>query len=187
MFACDVRPDVKSLETCRAIDDPVASGILLGLFGVMLSVRSLRFALFPLVTTSVLTAHCLLVIALPVGARMAMVQPIFLIGVFGICVCAVVVLVVTPAFTRYSYAVTGTLSAFMGSGLLVAAIWGMQDVDIYDPLWTGAEEGMQLPLFLLAVFSSIFLIPVLKVFRGAYGRRVVAGEQAEDHNVWECE
>merc|ERR1719281_1348519 len=132
-----------------------------------------------------MTVHCLLVIALPVGARMALVRPMFLVGLFGLCVCAVVVLVITPAFTQYSYAVTGTLSAFMGSGLLVAAIWGMQDVDIYDPLWTGAEEGMQLPLFLWTVFSFIFLIPVFKVFRRA-GARVVAGdgETAEEHNVW---
>jgi hypothetical protein len=188
MVGCDVRPDVKWLETCRAIDDPIASGILLGLFGVMLSVRSLRFALFPLVTTSVMTAHCLCVIALPVGARLALVRPMFLIGVFGLCVCAVVVLVVTPAFQRYSFAVSGTLSAFMGSGLLVAAIWGMQDVDIYDPLWTGAEEGMPLPFLLWLVLSGIFLTPVFKIARRASLVITVAdGEHAEEHNPWECE
>jgi hypothetical protein len=190
VFGCDVRPDVKWLETCRAIDDPIASAILLGLFGVMLCVRSLRFALFPLVTTSVMTLHCILVIALPVGARLVLVRPMFLVGVFGICVCAVVVLIVTPAFTRYSYAVTGTLSAFMGSGLLVAAIWGIQDVDIYDPLWTGAEEGMPMPFALWTVFSGIFLIPVVQVFSRAYSRVVDAnGEvsEGEGSNVWECE
>jgi hypothetical protein len=159
----------------------------MGLFGVMLSVRSLRFALFPLVVTSVMTVHCLFVIALPVGARMVLVRPMFLVGIFGLCVCAVVVLVITPAFTQYSYAVTGTLSAFMGSGLLVAAIWGMQDVDIYDPLWTGAEEGMQLPLLIWTVFSGIFLYPLFKIFQRAYGTRVVAENGEEHTDVWMCE
>jgi hypothetical protein len=183
MFMCDAHATVGSLETCRAFNDPVASSVLLALFGSMLCVRSLRVSLVVLLVSVGMTALVLVALALPGDIRSFLVRPQVIMALIGLSIILAIVLGISPVYYSRSRLLTGSLASLLGAGMLVTAAWGYVEVDIFDPVWTGAPEGWPLPLFAWIASSLVFLwIQFWR--RGAQVRHL---DLAEQSNAWDNE
>jgi hypothetical protein len=182
-FMCDAHVTVGSLETCRAFDDPVASAVLLALFGSMLCVRSLRISLVILLVSVGMTLFVLVALALPGDLRAFLVRPQVIIALFGSCILLAIMLGVSPVYYTRSRLLTGSLASLLGAGMLITSAWGYVEVDIFDPVWTGAPEGWPMPLFAWIALSLMFLW-VQFGRRGAQVRNMNVEDQT---NAWDNE
>jgi hypothetical protein len=177
---CRWNPKPEGLKYCYAVDDPVASAVLLGLFGAILGAKSIKFTLVMLVAIDAAIALALISLALPVGPRVVLFSMQSIATVLSVTFVLSLGCLCSRIYRTKSRALTTFLSALLGAGMLTVAIWSFEDLDVFDPVWAGSDEGYVAPVLVWLALT------VLSVWWQFYGCCKGAHAHAEDR-LGDCE